>query len=56
MVQFLKLDANVEYDGPFLEILSIFFFDILLENIPRREFLFIPDNLNAFNEIIWLTF
>jgi len=39
MVQFLTLDANVQYDGPSLEILSIFFFDILLENIPKREFL-----------------
>lgn len=56
MVQVLTLDANVQYDGPSLEILSKSFFDILLEKIPKREFLFIPNNLNAFNEIIWLTF
>jgi hypothetical protein len=57
MVQSLTLDANVQYDGPSLEISSnFFFFDILLENIPRREFLFILDNFNALNEIIWSTF
>lgn len=44
MVQSLTLDANVEYDGPSLEISSTNFFHILLENIPRREFLFILDN------------
>ncbi len=56
MVQSLTLDANVKYDGPSFEIPSDFFIDILLENIPRREFLFIPNNLNVFKEIIWSTF
>jgi hypothetical protein len=44
-MQSLTLNADVEYDGPPLEIPAEKLFDGLLENIPGGEFLFTPDNL-----------
>jgi hypothetical protein len=51
-MQSVTLNANVEYDRPSLEIPAEKLFDSLLQNIPRREFLFTPDNLNVFNTTI----
>jgi hypothetical protein len=56
LMQSLTLNADVEYDGPSLEIPAEKLFDGLLpQNIPG-EFLFSPDNLNVFNTTIWTGF
>jgi hypothetical protein len=52
-MQSLTLNTAVEYDGLPLEIPAEKLFDVLPENIPRGEFLFPPDKLNAFNRRIW---
>ncbi|CAM6059870.1 unnamed protein product [Sphagnum tenellum] len=55
LMQSLILNADVEYDGPSLEISAAKLFDGLLQTIPGGEFLLTPDNLNAFNTI-WEAF
>jgi len=55
MMHSLTLNANVQYDGPSLEILAEKLFDVLPENISGGEFLFTPDNLIVFNRI-WSAF
>jgi hypothetical protein len=55
MMQSLTLNANVQYDGPSLEIPTEKLFDVLPENIPGGEFLFTPDNLIVFNRL-WPAF
>jgi hypothetical protein len=55
-MQSLTLNADVEYDGPSLEIPAEKLFDGLPQNIPGGEFLFTPDNLNVFNTTIWRAF
>jgi len=52
-MQSLTLNAGVEYESLPLEIPAEKLFDGLPENIPRGEFLFIPNKLNAFNKKIW---
>jgi len=52
-MQSLTLNAGVEYEGLPLEIPAEKLFDSLPENIPRGEFLFTPNKLNAFNKKIW---
>jgi len=56
ILQSLTLNADVEYDGPSLEIPAAKLFDGLPGTIPGREFLVTPDNLNAFNTKIWEAF
>jgi len=56
LMQSLTLNADVEYDGPSLEIPAEKLFDGLPQNIPGGKFLFTPDNLNAFNISIWTGF
>jgi hypothetical protein len=56
LMQSLTLNADVEYDGPSLEIPAEKLFDGLPQNIPGGEFLFTPDNLNVFNTTIWTAF
>jgi len=53
LMQSLTLNAGVEYESLPLEIPAEKLFDGLPENIPRGEFLFIPNKLNAFNKKIW---
>ncbi len=53
LMQSLTLNADVEYDGPSLEIPAEKLFDRLPQNIHGGEFLFTPDNLNVFNTSIW---
>jgi hypothetical protein len=55
-MQSVTLNADVEYDGPSLEIPAEKLFDILPQNIPGGKFLFTPDNLNVFNTTIWRGF
>jgi hypothetical protein len=52
-MQSLTLNAGVQYEGLSLEIPAEKIFDVLPQNIPRGEFLFTPDMLNAFNRRIW---
>jgi hypothetical protein len=52
-MQSLTLNVGVEYEGFPLEIPGEKLFDGLPENIPRGEFLFTPNKLNAFNRKIW---
>ncbi len=56
LMQSLTLNAEVEYDGPSLEISAEKLFDGLPQNIPGGKFLFTPDNLNFFNTSIWTGF
>jgi hypothetical protein len=56
LMQSLTLNADIEYDGPSLEIPAEKLFDGLPQNIPGGEFLFTPDNLNVFNTTIWRAF
>ncbi len=56
LMQSLTLNADVEYDGPSLEIPAEKLFDSLPQNILGGEFLFTPDNLNMFNTTIWTAF
>ncbi len=51
----MTLDANVQYDGPSLEIPAEKLFDVLPENISGGEFLFTSDNLIVFDRI-WSVF
>jgi len=53
LMQSLTLNADVQYDGPPLEIPAEKLFDVLPANIPGGEFLFTPNNLNVFNRTIW---
>ncbi len=53
LMQSLTLNVGVEYEGFPLEIPGEKLFDGLPENIPRGEFLFTPNKLNAFNRKIW---
>jgi len=53
MMQSLTLNTVIKYDGLPLEIPTEKFFYVLPQNIPRGEFLFTPDKLNAFNRRIW---
>ncbi|CAK9857021.1 unnamed protein product [Sphagnum jensenii] len=53
LMQSLTLNADVEYDGPSLEIPAEKLFDGPPQNIHGGEFLFTPDNLNVFNTSIW---
>jgi hypothetical protein len=53
LMQSLTLNADVEYDGPSLEIPAEKLFDSLPQNIHGGEFLIAPDNLNVFNTSIW---
>jgi hypothetical protein len=55
-VQSLTLNAGVKYEGLPLEIPAQKFYDGLSGNIPRGEFLFTLDDLNAFNTNIWVEF
>jgi hypothetical protein len=55
-MQSLTLNADVEYNGPPLEIPTEKLFDGLPPNILAGEFLFTLDNLNAFKTTIWETF
>ncbi|CAM6011115.1 unnamed protein product [Sphagnum balticum] len=56
LMQSLTLHADVEYDGPSLEIPAAKLFDDLPGTIPGGEFLLTPDNLDAFNTKIWEAF
>jgi hypothetical protein len=56
LMQSLTLNVDVKYDGPPLEIPAEKLFDGLPPNIPAGEFLFTPDNLNAFKTTIWEAF
>ncbi|CAK9275573.1 unnamed protein product [Sphagnum jensenii] len=56
LMQSLTLNADVEYDGPSLEIPAAKLFDGLPGTIPGGEFLLTPDNLNEFNTKIWEAF
>ncbi len=56
LIQSLTLNAGVEYAGDPLQIPAEKLFDGPPQNIPGGEFLFTPDNLNAFNEIFWKLF
>ncbi len=56
LMQSLTLNADVEYDGPSLEIPAEKLFDRLPQNIPGGEFLLTPDKLNVFNTTIWEAF
>ncbi|CAM6033322.1 unnamed protein product [Sphagnum compactum] len=56
LMQSLTLNADVEYDGPSLEIPAEKLFDGMPQNIPGGEFLFTPHNLNAFNRTIWIAY
>jgi hypothetical protein len=56
LMQSLTLNADVEYDGPSLEIPVEKLFDGLPQHIPEGEFLFTPNNLNVFNTTIWRAF
>ncbi len=56
LMQSLTLNADVEYDGPSLEIPAAKLFDSLPGTIPGGEFLLTPDKLNAFNRKIWRGF
>ncbi|CAM6021488.1 unnamed protein product [Sphagnum balticum] len=53
LMQSLTLNADVEYDGPSLEIPAEKLFDGPPQIIPGGEFLLPPDNLNVFNTSIW---
>jgi hypothetical protein len=53
LMQSLTLNADVDYDGPALVIPAEKVFDVLPQNIPGEEFLFTPNNLNAFKTTIW---
>jgi hypothetical protein len=55
-MQSLTLNAGVEYEGVSLEIPAQKVYDGLPENIPRGEFLFTPNYLNAFNTSTWARF
>jgi hypothetical protein len=55
-VQSLTLNAGVKYEDLPLEIPAHKLYDGLPGNIPRGEFLFTPDDLNAFNTSIWVEF
>ncbi|CAK9237585.1 unnamed protein product [Sphagnum troendelagicum] len=56
LMQSLTLNADVEYDGPSLEILAEKLFDRLPRNIPGGEFLITPNKLNVFNTTMWEAF
>ncbi len=53
LMQSITLNADVQYDGPPLQIPAQKLFDVLPANIPAGEFLFTPSNLNVFNRTIW---
>jgi hypothetical protein len=56
LMQSLTLNADVEYDGPSLEIPAEKLFDRLPQNIPGGEFLITPNKLNVFNTTMWEAF
>jgi hypothetical protein len=56
LMQSLTLNVDVDYDGPPLVIPAEKVYDVLPQNIPGGEFLFTPNNLNAFKTTIWTAF
>jgi len=56
LMQSLTLNADVDYDGPPLVIPAEKVFDVVPQNIPGGEFLFTPENLNAFKTNVWTGF
>ncbi len=56
LMQSLTLNVDVQYDSPPLEIPAEKLFDGLPPSIRAGEFLFTPDNLNAFKKTIWETY
>jgi hypothetical protein len=56
LIQSLTLNADVDYDGPPLVIPAEKVFDVVYQNIPGEEFLFTPENLNAFKPNVWTGF